>query len=112
MDKVAITHWKLNEKQQVELDLAGNRHLSRDEVGRRVVLLAGDTAFEVRLFAIGLVFHGPGKAHGAAAKVKVTENSKFSLEDLIKALEGTKEHFLVVKNDASDKPAAMFKAHM
>jgi hypothetical protein len=112
MDKVKLTNWKLNDKQQIEADIEGNRHLSREEVGRRVVLLAGETAYEVRLFAIGLVFHGPGKPHGAAVKLKVTEGSKFTLEELVKAMEASKEHYLVVKNDASDKPAGMFEKHL
>jgi hypothetical protein len=112
MDKVEIESWKLNDKQQIEMDIKDNRHLSRDEVGRRVVLLAGETAFEVRLFAIGLVFHGPGKPHGAAVKIKVTENTKFTLQDVVQALEKTQKHYLVVKNEAGDKPAQMFNKHM
>src|SRR5260370_12323640 len=104
MDKLTLLNWKLNDKNQLEMDIKDNRHLNREEVGKRVELFCGEKAYEVRLFAIGLVVHGPGKPHGAAVKLKLTDNSKFSMDEVVKSLQTSSKHFLFFKHIIYDKP--------
>ncbi len=109
METLALANWKLNGKQQIEMDVLGNRHLSREEVGKRVLLKAGGRDFEVRLFAIGLVFHGPGEKPTPAVKLKVTDDSKFSLEELVAELQAGVQASLVVQKPVSGEPARLFQ---
>src|SRR5438552_2435645 len=109
MDKVKLTTWKLNDKQQIEADIEGNRHLSREEVGRRVVLLAGETVFELGLFAIGLFLHDDGKPSDGAAKLIPLPGSSLTLKEVVKALNVTGDNYLIVQNQPAAEPSKHFQ---